>query len=125
LLSFLPAVPSPGLAGIFIRGVVVPDVRDRVVVFVDYQNVHGRACSIFHGQRPSGSIGHVDPLRMAQHLVQCRQRPSELVQVRVYRGRPNPVYQPEAAGANDRQTAAWEASSLVKVLRRPLQYRGD
>lgn len=106
-------------------GVAAAEARDQVVVFVDYQNVHGRACSIFHDSPPSGSIGHVDPLRLAQHLVQRRQRSSELAQVRVYRGRPNPDYQPRAAAANDRQAAAWETSPLVKVVRRSLQYRGD
>lgn len=95
---------------------------DRVMVFMDYQNVHGWARRQFYGGGADPAQGHVDPLRVAQHLCQRRSRDSELVEVRVYRGRPNPERQEGAARANDRQTAAWEKSPLVKVIRRNLRY---
>lgn len=47
------------------------------------------------------------------------------MEVRVYRGRPNPERQPGAAAANDRQTAMWERSDQVTVIRRNLQYPSD
>ena len=50
---------------------------------------------------------------------------SELLEVRVYRGRPNPARQPGAAAANDRQTDMWERSDRVTVVRRNLQYPYD
>jgi hypothetical protein len=43
----------------------------------------------------------------------------------VYRGRPSPDHQPRAAAANDRQTAAWQRSGAVTVIRRPLRYPAD
>lgn len=95
------------------------------MVFMDYQNVHGWAKRQFFGPGCDIAQGHVDPLRVAQHLCQRRSRLSELKQVRVYRGRPNPERQPGAAGANDRQTQAWRKSSLVHVTRRMLRYPSD
>jgi len=99
-------------------------VADRVMVFVDYQNVYGWARRQFHGINPASAEGHVDPLLLGEHLVSRRQRPSELEQVRVYRGRPNPDKQAHSAAANDRQTAAWERGGKVTVIRRPLRYPG-
>jgi len=61
-------------------------VADRVMVFVDYQNVYGWARRQFHGINPASAEGHVDPLLLGEHLVSRRQRPSELEQVRVYAG---------------------------------------
>jgi len=102
----------------------VPD-PDRVMIFVDYQNVHGWARRQFHPIGSHPAIGHVDPLRLGQHLVARRKRPSQLEGVRVYRGRPNPDRQARAAAANDRQTVAWERSGRVEVIRRPLRYPPD
>jgi hypothetical protein len=60
----------------------------------------------------------VYPLRVGELLVQRRRRASELTQVRVYRGRPNPARQQGAARANDRQASEWERSQRVAVIRR-------
>lgn len=89
---------------------------DRVVVFFDYQNVSGWAKRCFET-----SDGHVWPKATAELLVSRRRRPSELVETRVYRGRPNPTRQGVSARANDRQAADWEATG-VTVVRRNLQY---
>ena len=43
------------------------------------------------------------------------------MEVRVSRGRPNPDRQPGATRTNDRQTAMWERSDQVSVVRRNLQ----
>jgi DNA-binding transcriptional regulator YhcF (GntR family)/uncharacterized LabA/DUF88 family protein len=98
---------------------------DRVVVFVDYQNVHGWARRQFHPVGAHPAEGHIDPLKLAQTLVAARKRPSELAEVRLYRGRPLPVHQPQAAAANDRQTSDWERNPKVTVIRRPLRYPPD
>ncbi len=98
---------------------------DRVVVYIDYQNAHGWARRQFHPVGVHPAVGHVDPLRLSQLLVQRRKRPSELEGVRIYRGRPSPTHQPRAAAANDRQTTEWERSGRMAVIRRPLRYPLD
>ena len=98
---------------------------DRVVVFMDYQNVHGMARRQFLNLGADPADGHVFPLKVGELLAQRRQRESELMEVRVYRGRPNPERQPGAARANDRQTSMWERSDRVTVIRRNLQYPAD
>jgi len=95
------------------------------VVFIDYQNIHGWARRCFHPIGVSPAAGHVDPLRLGQHLTARRHRPSQLQEVRVYRGRPSPTHQPTTAAANDRQTVAWQRSGTVTVIRRPLRYPHD
>lgn len=98
---------------------------DRVVVFIDYQNLHGWARRQFLPVNALRADGHVDPLRLAQLLTGRRRRPSALQEVRVYRGRPSPAHQPLAAAANDRQTATWQRNRIVTVVRRPLRYPND
>lgn len=98
---------------------------DRVVVFMDYQNVHGWARRQFHPVNAAPSVGHIDPLRLARLLVARRRRPSVLHGVRIYRGRPAPAHQPAAAAANDRQASDWARGRLVTVIRRPLRYPPD
>jgi len=98
---------------------------DRVIVFLDYQNVHGWARRQFHPIGTHPADGHIDPLLLGQTLVGGRRRPSELTGVRVYRGRPSPDHQSQATAANDRQTTAWERSDTVTVIRRPLKYPRD
>lgn len=117
--AFLPAVPR-GLAGIFSSRELF--VTDRVVVFVDYQNLHGWAkrCFLPRGCHPAD--GHVDPLRLSEHLVGRRKNRSTLQQVRIYRGVPVPDHEPKSAAANERQAAAWSRSPLVDLHRRPLRY---
>lgn len=97
-------------------------MADRVVVFLDYQNIHGWARRKFLDWNADPADGHVYPLRVGELLVARRQRPSELSQVRVYRGRPNPERQGGAARANDRQASDWERAGRVTVIRRNLQY---
>jgi len=98
---------------------------ERVVVFVDYHNVHGWARRLFQPVNAHPAVGHVDPLRLGQLLVNRRPRTSALAGVRVYRGRRSPDHQARSAAANDRQTDAWTRSGLVTVIRRPLRYPSD
>lgn len=101
-------------------------MADRVAVFIDYQNVHFTALELFHPWGTLAARGHVDPSALARLLVRRRRRqPSELVGVRVYRGRPVPDHQPGAAAANDRQADRWERDPLLTLVRRPLRYPRD
>lgn len=93
----------------------------RVVVFIDYQNVHLSAREAFLSWGAPMYEGHVDPCALAQKLVAMRRVPSRLLSVRVYRGRPDPRQEPGATAANDRQAAAWQRAGAV-VCRRPLRY---
>ncbi len=43
----------------------------------------------------------LDPLKLAQRIIDKRRDDSELVGVHVFRGRPLPMFQPEATSAND------------------------
>ncbi|RBQ18179.1 NYN domain-containing protein [Spongiactinospora rosea] len=97
----------------------------RVVVFIDYQNLHASALDCFWPRNTHPSQGHIDPIRLGRLIVAKRSanaHPSRLVQVRVYRGRPSPHRQPAAAAAGDRQADAWSRSPLAVVKRRPLRY---
>jgi hypothetical protein len=94
------------------------------MVFIDYQNVHLIAHRRF---LPAGSKltrTHVAPLRLGRMIIDRRNQPSELVGVRVYRGRPSPSRQPGAVAAFDRQAEAWSAGP-VSVTSRPLRYPTD
>lgn len=97
----------------------------RVIVFIDYQNVHGWARRMFLPYGCAKSDGHIFPLKVAELIVSRRRWESELVEVRVYRGKPGSDRQPGAAGANDRQTSDWERSKRVTVVRRNLDYPRD
>lgn len=94
----------------------------RVMVFLDYQNVYLFAHQRFSPPGSSPTTAHIDPLKVGRLLVSRRNQESELVGVRVYRGQPNPFFQPESAAASDRQARAWMAAREVSVLRRQLRY---
>lgn len=100
-------------------------VASRVMVFIDYQNVHLIAHRRFFPSALSPARTHVDPKRIGELIVSRRNAPSELAGIRVYRGRPGPTRQPGAAAAFDRQVAAWIASGPVSVTSRPLRYPPD
>ncbi len=94
-------------------------------MFIDYQNAHLGALRAFWPSNTSPACGHVDPRALGELLVSKREAnglPSELVEVRVYRGYPEPTRQPEPAAANDRQADAWSRLGKVRVIRRPLRY---
>lgn len=96
--------------------------RERVGVFIDYENTHRNGHQQFtdHGTNLYETVPN--PVLLAKRIVAKRSRPSELAQVHVYRGRPNPQYQPLPAGAFDFQTGIWKEDPLCTVHSRPLQY---
>lgn len=96
-------------------------MTDRVIVFLDWQNVYASARRAFHHSWDTYIAGQVDPVLLGQVL--AAKNPNQvLTQVRIYRGLPDSSKQPEAYGANERQAASWRRSELVSVHRRPLQY---
>lgn len=94
----------------------------RVVVFLDYQNVVLLAHRRFGPVGAANRIANLDPVKLGRLIASRRNTPSELTRVRVYRGLPNPLREPIAAGANDRQADAWQRTGLVTTVRRPLRY---
>lgn len=117
LAELLPAFPS-GIGGAFsFSGAIV----QRVAVFVDYENAnrggHGRFSGV--GQPKHETV--LDPLKLAKRIIDKRRDDSELVGVHVFRGRPLPMFQPEATSANDILAVAWERDG-VHVPRRDLKY---
>ena len=100
-------------------------MSDRVIVFIDYENVRFSARDCFHRGGATRTDGNVDPVALAELLVQKRTRDSRLTQVRIYRGRPSPTQQPAATAANDAQAAAWARDPLVRVVRRDIRYPTD
>jgi uncharacterized LabA/DUF88 family protein len=97
-------------------------MSNQVMVFIDYQNVTTTAFECFPRTAASRRFTHIDPIRFAELVVSRRRFPSELVGIRVYRGRPEPRRQPGLAAASDAQTAVWERDPRVTVVRRPLRY---
>ena len=89
---------------------------DRVVVFLDYQNVYWSARSTYHvAGSPAGRIGNVDPAKLGAILAGMGPSARTLAGVRVYRGMPSPSLDPRSHGAWQRQVAAWKASGAVVV----------
>lgn len=96
--------------------------QDRIVVFVDYQNVFATARRCFHQPRYRRSDGQIDPLALGELLVARRRRPSVLTEVRVFRGLPDRTREPMTHAANLRQVSRWTRSPVVHVVQRPLRY---
>jgi uncharacterized LabA/DUF88 family protein len=99
-------------------------VTDRVMVFVDYQNVYKGARACFHSTVFSPHTdGQVDPLRLGRCLAADSPYDRELAQIRVYRGRPDSTKDPRGYGACTRQVAIWaQDAPLVEVITRTLAY---
>ena len=97
-------------------------MTDRVIVFIDYENLRFSAIDCFHHFGASHTDGNVDPGILGDLLVGRRNRPSELTQVRVYRGRPSPVRQPSAASANAVRETGWRFDPKVEIIHRDIRY---
>ncbi|RFS86017.1 NYN domain-containing protein [Actinomadura spongiicola] len=99
-------------------------MSERVALFLDYQNVHlvGHGLYESFGTPPFNCVP--DPRRVASIVEQRRSRTSQVTDIRVYRGRPDPNHQPTPASANDAQAAQWSRDPRVEVIRRQLNYRG-
>lgn len=98
----------------------------RVVVFLDYQNVYHRARDAFGDREIAAREGQVDPLALG-HLLASRVSGGRLAGVRLYRGRPSKRRDPRSYAAFRRQTAKQvsRGEGLVTVISRDLRYPQD
>jgi NYN domain-containing protein len=96
-----------------------------ITVFIDYQNAHLRGHEKWC---PEGEPAHhclIDPLLVADRVVQRRAPGGVVTSVRAHRGRPDPRHEPASAARSDQQASAWGVDSRVQILRRPLAYPRD
>jgi len=97
----------------------------RVVVFIDYQNVLNAARLAFCTRPFSASAGQIDPMAFGRLLASKQPLGTSgarhLEEVRVYRGRPDPRKEAQTYAAHMRQCERWEASGAT-VIPRPLRY---
>ncbi len=99
-----------------------PQMSDRVVLFLDYQNVYMSARALFHPMGAAHWNGQIDSLVLGRLLVERSEFDRELVGVRVYRGVPDSTKDPKGYGACQRQIAKWAQSSQIEVSTRTLRY---
>lgn len=98
-------------------------MSDRVVVFIDYQNVYRSARSAFHKHEADPRwYGQVNPHLLGGHLVADSPFDRELTEVRIYRGLPSNARDPKGYGATRKQINAWKGHPQVTVKYRSLQY---
>lgn len=91
---------------------------DRVVLFVDYQNVYSSARRAFHANAGPGRLGQTWPLAIGD-LICAKARPPgdrRLEQVRVYRGVPSPRQDRTGSAASRRQMDAWRMDARVEIF---------
>lgn len=105
-----------------------PEEAQRVVVFIDYQNVMRDARRAFCTSPYSAAAGQIDPRRYAELLAGRLPLGTTgrrvLEEVRVYRGRPDPRKDAMTYGAHMRQSDAWDKAGAT-VITRPLRYPRD
>lgn len=97
-------------------------MADSVGVFLDYENVHRTGHQLFADFGAPLYDTVLDPIKVAERLVQLRSRPSTLAGVWAYRGRPVPEHQPIPASANDLQAQRWTLDRRLTLVRRDLKY---
>jgi hypothetical protein len=83
---------------------------ERVIVFLDYQNVYYGARHAFFGGRGKSTLGNVDPWELGR-LIASRRHDRLLTQVRVYCGIPDTDREPNAYRAAERRASAWTNGS--------------
>lgn len=97
-------------------------MTDRVIVFLDYQNVYQCAREVFHHHLDPHWCGQVNPVKLGLHLAADSPFDRELTQVRIYRGQPVGDRDPRGFAASHRQHAAWQRDPRVHLVTRPLRY---
>jgi NYN domain len=100
----------------------------RLIVFLDYENVRMQARRCFKALASSGRFGHVRPANLGRLVVGRERslgRAIALHQVRIYRGMPDGRRDPRGRMAFDRQARAWRRDPRVQLIARPLRYPRD
>ncbi len=101
-------------------------MADRVVVYVDAQNVLHQARRCFHAESGHHTDGQIDPFALGE-LICSRAPPGytrTLSEVRMYTGRPDSSREPRTYGAHRRQCQAWERAGGV-VIPQAVRYPMD
>jgi len=98
-------------------------MSERVVVFLDWQNVYMRARESFHVEAAAHPKGQVNPLDLGLELAsRGRDGDRELIEVRIYRGVPDQAYDSVGYAASRRQMAAWARNNKITIIGRTLRY---
>lgn len=97
---------------------------ERVVLFVDHQNIYkGARDAFFEGRPPHFTSGQFNPISMGRLI--CSRPPPDIArqlgQVRIYTGQPDSTRQSKSYGASRKQYALWRRRG-VEVISRPLRY---
>jgi len=97
------------------------------VVFIDYQNAYALARNGFSHPSHSVTAGQFDPLRLCRLIIARSPYRRRLIQVRVYRGIPDPERQPGTFSAShlQNQVLRERGAGAVTVITRPLKYPRD
>jgi uncharacterized LabA/DUF88 family protein len=108
--------------------VEVPARNVRLLVLVDAQNVYRDARRAFFNDQGPSIRGQVAAERysqlLRQRVTEYLKRDTDLIETRMYAGKPDAAREPTAAAAMERQVAAWEKAGVV-VCQRPLRYPPD
>ncbi len=101
-------------------------MSDRVMVFIDAQNMYQSARNAFFDRNDYHVRGQFHPLALGQILT-ARGRPDSdrvLTEVRIYTGRPDATKEPRSYAAHMKQCVGWTASR-VTCIPRMLRYPRD
>ncbi len=97
-------------------------MADRVMLFLDYQNVYMGGRRTLDNPARVRTHGQIDPVALAERIVAASPFPRVLEQVRVYRGLPDATRDPKGNEAASRQNAVWSQDPRVRVKTRTLKY---
>ncbi len=96
-------------------------MTERIVVFIDYQNVYLTGCDVYAaGEARHRHVPH--PGRLGDAIAAARRRPSVLAEVRVHRGMPVADFEPRFYAVSRAQQAEWEQDARVRTLTRSMRY---
>jgi uncharacterized LabA/DUF88 family protein len=98
----------------------------RLVLFIDYQNMYNGARRAFFSESSSFVCGQFKPIEFGE-LICSRPPPGitrKLEQVRIYTGRPDATKEAKAYRANMKQCSVWQKDG-VDVIPRALRYPND
>lgn len=100
------------------------ELPQRVVVFLDWQNVYRQARTAFHSAGDPNHCGQVNPVDLALELADRAPEgvTRELTAVRIYRGLPDNAFDQRGYDASRRQNAVWQRDPRVVLTQRKLRY---
>jgi uncharacterized LabA/DUF88 family protein len=98
-------------------------MKQRVIIFVDYQNVVKRASDFFNKNFPDKNrTKHIDPTKLGQKLIANYEDSRELKEIRIYTGIPSKYKEPQSYSKFSKRIESWQSDPLVRVITRPLSY---